>query len=325
MPKPKVYVTRAIPQKGLDMVQEFCDAQVWPGEVPPSREVLLDAVQGVDGLLSLLTDPIDAAVMDAAGPQLKVIANYAVGFDNIDVEAASERGIVVTNTPGVLTETTADFAFALLMAGARRIGEGMAYVKAGKWQTWGPMLLLGRDIHHATLGLIGLGRIGKATARRAKGFDMRVLYYDPYCPEEDAEAVGARAAALGALLAESDFVSIHVPLTAETQHLIGTEQLRAMKSSAVLINTSRGPVVDPDALYDALQGGDIACAALDVTEPEPLPAEHKLLQLPNVIICPHIASASVQTRTKMATMAAENLIAVLKGKTPPYPVNPEVL
>ncbi len=325
MAKPKVYVTRRIPQKGLDIVHEFCDVQVWGGEIPPPKETIRERVQGVDGLLCLLTDPIDAAVMDVAGPQLKVIANYAVGYDNIDVPAATERGIMVTNTPGVLTETTADFAFTLLMAAARRVAEGLDYVRAGKWRTWGPMLLLGQDIHHATLGIVGLGRIGKAVARRAQGFDMRVLYYDPYCPQEDAKAVGARAVDFATLLTEADFVSVHVPLTDETHYIIGTEQLKLMKASAVLINTSRGPVVDPDALYQALTQGDIAYAALDVTDPEPLPANHKLLTLSNIIVCPHIASASVASRTKMATMAAENLIAGLKGETPPNLVNAEVM
>jgi glyoxylate reductase len=309
----------------LDIVHEFCDVQVWGGEIPPSKETILERVQGVDGLLCLLTDPIDAAVMDAAGPQLKVIANYAVGYDNIDVPAATARGIMVTNTPGVLTETTADFAFTLLMAAARRVVEGMDYVCAGKWRTWGPMLLLGQDIHHATLGIVGLGRIGKAVARRARGFDMRVLYYDPYCPQEAAKAVGARAVDFATLLTEADFVSVHVPLTDETHYIIGTEQLKLMKTSAVLVNTSRGPVVDPDALYQALTQGDIAYAALDVTDPEPLPANHKLLTLSNIIVCPHIASASVASRTKMATMAAENLIAGLKGETPPNLVNAEVM
>jgi glyoxylate reductase len=279
----------------------------------------------MDGLLCLLTDPIDADVMEAAGPQLKVIANYAVGYDNIDVAVATKRGIMVTNTPGVLTETTADFAFTLLMAAARRVVEGVDYVRADKWRTWGPLLLLGQDIHHATLGIVGLGRIGKAVARRARGFDMRVLYYDPYCPQEEAKAVGARAVNFETLLTEADFVSIHVPLTDETHYLIGTQQLKLMKTSAVLINTSRGPVVDPDALYLALTQGDIAYAALDVTDPEPLPGDHKLLTLSNIIVCPHIASASVASRTKMATMASDNLIAGLKGKTPPNLVNPDVL
>jgi len=325
MTKPNVYVTRMIPQKGLDMVHDFCDAEVWEGETPPPREVLLERVKGRDGLLPLLTDTVDAVLMDAAGPQLKVIANYAVGYDNIDVAAATERGIMVTNTPGVLTETTADFAFALLMAAARRIVEGMAYVHAGRWQTWGPKLLLGQDIHGATLGIIGMGRIGSAVARRAQGFDMRILYHDPYCREDRGAAVGAQCVDLDTLLSESDFVSIHVPLTDETHHMISAEALNKMKPSAVLINTARGPVVDPDALYAALKGGVIAFAGLDVTEPEPLPGEDKLLTLSNIIICPHIASASVATRTKMATMAATNLIAALKGERPPNLVNPAVI
>lgn len=325
MAKPKVYVTRVIPQAGLDMVHAFCEAEVWEGETPPPREVLLEKVRGLDGLLSLLTDTIDAELMDTAGPQLKVIANYAVGYDNIDVAAATARGILVTNTPGVLTDTTADFAFTLLMAAARRVVEAMDYVRAGKWLTWGPTLLLGRDVHHATLGIIGMGRIGQGMARRAQGFDMRVLYYDPYCRPEKGAQFGAECVGLDTLLAESDFVSVHVPLTPETHHMIGAEQFKRMKPTAILINSARGPIVDPDALYEALKNGDIAYAALDVTEPEPLPADHKLLTLPNIIVCPHIASASIATRTKMATMAAENLIAGLKGERPPNLVNPEVL
>jgi glyoxylate reductase len=323
--RPRVYVTRIIPQAGLDMVHEFCEAEVWEGETPPPREVLLEKVRGLDGLLSLLTDLINAAVMDAAGPQLKVISNYAVGYDNVDVAAATARGIIVTNTPGVLTDTTADFAFTLLMAAARRVVEGMDYVRSGKWRTWGPVLLLGRDVHHATLGIIGMGRIGSGMARRAQGFEMRVLYYDPYCRREKGEEFGAQCVDLDTLLAESDFVSVHVPLTPETYHMLSTEQFKLMKPSAILINSARGPIVDPDALYEALKGGEIAYAALDVTEPEPLPAAHKLLTLPNIVVCPHTASASIATRTKMATMAAENLIAGLKGEMPPNPVNPEVL
>ncbi len=325
MARPRVYVTRIIPQAGLDMVSDLCEAEVWQGETPPPREVLLDKVKGVQGLLSLLTDPIDATVMDTAGPQLRVIANYAVGYDNIDVAAATERGILVTNTPGVLTETTADFAFALLLAAARRVAEGMDYIRAGKWRSWGPVLLLGHDVHRATLGIIGLGRIGSGMAKRAQGFDMRVLTYDPHFSEDRGKALGAQCVDLDTLLAESDFVTVHVPLTPETHHMLGAEQFRKMKPSAILINTARGPIVDPDALCDALEHGDIAYAALDVTEPEPLPADHKLLALSNVIICPHMASASVATRTKMATMAAENLIAALKGEIPPNLVNPEAL
>jgi lactate dehydrogenase-like 2-hydroxyacid dehydrogenase len=282
-------------------------------------------VKGVDGLLCLLTDQIDQELLEVAGPQLQVISNYAVGYDNVDVGAATARGIPVGNTPGVLTETTADMAFALLMAAARRVVEGAEYVRAGKWRTWGPKLLLGYDVHGATLGIVGMGRIGSAVARRAAGFGMRILYYDPYCDPDKAPFVGvAVRCELDKLLSEADFVSLHVPLGDDTQHMINAETLRAMKRSAVLINTSRGPVVDPDALFDALSSGQIAYAALDVTEPEPLPGDHKLLTLPNCLVVPHIASASWATRTRMAEMAAENLLAGLEGKRLPNCVNPEV-
>jgi len=325
MTKPQVFITRIIPQSGLNMVREFCEADVWSDELPPARQVILESVKGVDGILSLLTDKIDGEVMDAAGPGLRVISNYAVGFDNVDVDAATERGIPVGNTPGVLTDTTADFAFALLMTAARRVVEGDNFTRAGKWKTWGPMLLLGQDITEATLGIIGFGRIGKGMAKRAQGFDMRVLYYDPF-REDDAYAaqVGAQSADLDTLLRESDFVSVHTPLTEETHHFINDDALSKMKPTAILINTARGPVVDPDALYHALEKEVIRFAALDVTEPEPIPMDHPLLSLENVIITPHIASASVATRGKMAQMAAENLIAGLKGERLPNCVNPEV-
>jgi lactate dehydrogenase-like 2-hydroxyacid dehydrogenase len=278
----------------------------------------------MDGLLSLLTDRVDSQLMDAAGPQLQVISNYAVGYNNVDVAAATARGIRVGNTPGVLTDTTADFAFTLLMAAARRVVEGADYVRAGKWKTWGPTLLLGQDVHGATLGLVGFGRIGKGVARRASGFDMRVLYHDPYAIDDpEAEALGAKHVPLDELYAESDFISLHVPLTPETRHLIDAAALKKCKPSAILINTSRGPVVDPDALYDALRGGDLAYAALDVTEPEPIDAGSPLLSLPNAIVVPHIASASVATRSRMAEIAADNLIAALRGEPMPACVNPE--
>jgi glyoxylate reductase len=326
MSLPRVYVTRIIPEGGLRLVREACDAEIWEGETPPPRKVLLDKVRGIDGLLSLLTDKIDAELMDAAGPQLKVISNYAVGYNNIDVEAATERGIAVGNTPGVLTDTTADMAFTLLMAAARRVVEGADYVGAGKWRTWGPTLLLGRDIHHATLGIIGFGRIGRTVAKRAQGFEMEVLFYDPMVEADDPEAqeLGAKGVDLDTLLAESDFVTVHVPLMDETHHMIGTDALHKMRSTAILINTSRGPVVDPDALYQALAEGEIAYAALDVTEPEPISMDSPLLDLPNCIIVPHIASASIATRTRMAEIAAENLIAGLRGQPLPAWVNPEV-
>jgi len=321
--KPKVYVTRLIPEKGLEMVLDFCDAEVWEGELPAPRELLLDKVREVEGLLSLLTDRIDTPLMEAA-PKLKVISNMAVGYDNIDVKEATKRGVIVGNTPGILTDTTADFAFALLMATARRIPEACRYVRDGRWKTWGPKLLLGRDIHGATLGLVGLGRIGSGVARRATGFSMRILYYDLVPRKDLEEELGLEFVGFDTLLERSDFISLHVPLTTETYHLISTEQFRLMKPTAILINTSRGPIVDPQALYKALKSGQIAACGLDVTEPEPIPKEDPLLTLDNCVIVPHIASASIATRTKMAMMAAENLIAGLKGEMPPHPVNPEV-
>jgi glyoxylate reductase len=322
MTKPKVFVTRIIPDKGLDLVRDFCDVDLWEGELPPPREEILQRAQGVDGLLCLLTDKIDGEVMDAAGAGLKVISNYAVGFDNIDVDAASARGIPVGNTPGALTDATADFAFALLMSAARRIPEGERFVRAGRWKTWGPMLLLGTDIQGATLGLVGFGRIGKAMARRAAGFDMRVIYYDPNA--QPVPELGATPVDFETLLEESDFVSLHTPLTPDTRHLIDAEALSRMKRTAVLVNTSRGPVVDMHALYEALRDERIFAAALDVTEPEPLPTDHPLLTLDNLVIAPHIASASHTARGNMAWMAANNLIAGLKGERLPYCVNPQV-
>ena len=325
MSKPRVFVTRIIPEGGQALIRAACDADVWPEELPPPRPALLDRVRGVDGLLCLLTDRIDGEVMDAAGPGLRVISNHAVGYDNIDVAAATARGIPVGNTPGILTETTADFAFTLLMAAARRVVEGADYVRAGRWRTWGPMILLGHDIHGATLGLVGMGRIGQAMARRAAGFGMKVIYYDPYFDPAGGAAPGVeRRDSLETLLAEADFISLHVPLTPDTHHLIDAWALAKAKPTAVLINTSRGPVVDTEALYDALAAGQIAYAALDVTDPEPLPADHKLVGLPNCLITPHIASASWATRTRMAVMAAENLLAGLRGERLPNCVNPEV-
>ena len=323
MTKPKVYVTRLIPERGLEMVKEFCEARVWEGELPPPRDVLLKEVREIEGLLCLLTEQVDAELMDAA-PKLKVVSNMAVGYDNIDVAEAMQRGIVVGNTPGVLTDTTADLAFALLMAAARRIVEGDRFVRAGKWKTWGPKLLLGHDIHGATLGIIGLGRIGQAIARRARGFDMRILYYSSHRHRDLEEKLGVEYADLDTLLAESDFVTIHTILSPETYHLIGERELKLMKKTAMLVNAARGPLVDPKALYRALKEGEIAYAALDVTEPEPIPLDDPLLKLENIIVVPHIGSASIATRTKMATMAAENLIAGLKGEMPPHCVNPEV-
>ena len=323
MSKPSVFVTRRIPEKGLEMIRDVCEVDLWAGELPPGRDELLKHVKGMDGLLSLLTDKVDGELMDAAGEQLKVISNLAVGFDNIDVPAATARGIPVGNTPDVLTDATADFAFTLLLAAGRRLLEGDRYIKAGKWKTWDPLALLGVEIKGATLGLVGFGRIGKAMARRAAGFDMRVIYYDlsEKIPDSGIEATHVD---FDTLLEESDFISLHVPLTTDTRHLIGAEALSKMKTEAVLINTARGPIVDPDALYEALKQRRIFAAALDVTEPEPLPLEHPLYTLDNLIIAPHIASASRATRDKMAMMAAQNLIAGLKGERLPNCVNPQV-
>lgn len=319
----RVYVTRIIPEAGLNMVRNFAtEMKVWEDEVPPPREVLLREVAEVDGLLCLLTDKIDGEIMDA-GKNLKVISNYAVGFDNIDIPAATQRRLIVGNTPGVLTETTADLAWTLLMSAARRIVEGDKYTRAGKWKAWGPTLFLGYDIHHATLGLVGLGRIGAEMAKRAKGFDMNVLYYDAYRREDLEQSMGVKYVDMDTLLRESDFVSLHTPLTAETRHLIGAAEFAKMKKTAILVNSSRGPVVDQVALYRALKDNVIAGAGLDVFETEPIAKDDPLLTLDNVTVVPHIASASHATRSKMAMMAAENLIAGLKGELPPNCVNPE--
>jgi len=322
--KSKVYVTRLLPKEAMDRIHSFCDAKVWEGELPPPRNVLLENVADIDGLVSLLTDKIDAELMNR-GPKLRVISNYAVGFDNIDIPEATKRGIVVGNTPGVLTDTTADLAFALLMSAARRVVEGDKLVRAGKWKTWGPMILLGQDIHGATLGILGLGRIGSAVARRAKGFGMKIIYSDIARNKQAESELGIEYVDVESLLTRSDFITIHVNLTPETLHLIGPKQFEKMKRTAILVNSSRGPIVDNMALYEALRSGKIAYAALDVTEPEPIPANHPLLTLDNVIVVPHIASASVATRTKMGLMAADNLIAGLKGEVPPNAVNPEAL
>jgi glyoxylate reductase len=320
----KIFVTRLIPKAGLDLLYGFAELRIWQEEVPPPREVLLEEAGEVDGLLSLLTDTIDAELMDAA-PRLKVVSNYAIGYDNVDVEAATEHGIMVCHTPGVLTDTTADFAFALLACVARRLVEASEYVREGRWKTWGPMLCLGYDLHGATLGLVGLGRIGSGVAKRATGFDMRILYHDVSRQPSREEELGLTYVDLETLLRESDFVSLHTPLTPETHHMMGREQFTMMKSTAILINTSRGQVVDQKALYEALVSGGIAGAGLDVTDPEPILRDDPLLTLDNCVVVPHIASASVATRTMMATMAAENLIAALQGRMPRNPVNPEVL
>ncbi|HML22482.1 MAG TPA: D-glycerate dehydrogenase [Aggregatilinea sp.] len=319
MTKPTVYVTRRIPDEGLALLRETCEVRVWEGSLPPARDVLLREVADAAGVLTMLSDRVDAAFFDAA-PALKVVGNYAVGYDNIDVPEATRRGIPVGNTPGVLTDTTADLAFALLMAAARRIVEGAAYVQSGAWKTWGPMTLLGQDVHGATLGIVGMGRIGQAMARRGRGFDMRVLYHGGG-RDLDFEA---EPVTLDDLLRQSDFISLHCPLTPQTRGLIGARELALMKPTAILINTARGAVVDSKALYDALANGTIAYAALDVTDPEPIPMDDPLLGLDNCLIIPHLGSASHATRGKMARMAAENLLAGLRGDRLPTCVNPGV-
>jgi len=323
--RPRVYVTRRLPQPALDIIRPIADFTLWDREdIPPSRQVLLREVTQVDGLLSLLTDRIDGEVMDAA-PRLRVVSNFAVGFDNIDIPAATQRRIVVTNTPEVLTETVADFAFCLMLAAARRLVEGDRYARDGKWKTWEPLLLAGQDMYRATLGLIGLGRIGSAVARRAKGFEMRVMYYDPFRREDLEQSLQIEYRPFTDVLRQADFISVHVPLSEQTRHLIGRDQFSMMKPTAVFVNTSRGPVVDQQALAEALAARRIFAAGIDVFEREPVPTDDPLLAQGNAIVAPHIASASIPTRIRMATLAAENLVAVLQGKRPPNPVNPEVL
>jgi glyoxylate reductase len=323
VPKPKVFVTRVIPEAGLRLIQNACEAEVWAHDEPVPRSELLAHAPDVEGILAMLTDRLDAEFMDAA-PKLRVISNYAVGFDNVDVAAATQRGIAVGNTPGVLTETTADLAFALLLAAARMLKPATDYVREGRWRTWGPMTFLGRDAHHATLGLIGLGRIGCEMAKRARGFDMQVLYYSPRRRPDKERQLGVAYRSLEDLLRESDFVSLHTPLTPDTRQLMNAERLRLMKPTAVLINTARGPVVDTEALYDALKSRSIWAAALDVTDPEPLPGGHKLLTLDNCLVVPHIGSASVGAREAMAVLAAENLIEGLEGRPLKATPNPGV-
>ena len=324
MSKPRVFMTRIIPEEGLEMVRSVSEAEVWPGELPPPYEALVQKITSVDGLLCLLTDRIDSDLIAAAGESLKVISQMAVGYDNIDIQAATERGIPVGNTPGVLTDATADFAWALLMAAARRVVEADKFTRDGHWKTWGPTLLMGPDVAGATLGIVGLGRIGQAVVKRAQGFQMRIIYHDIQRRPDIEETMGVEFASFDSLLQESDFVSIHTVLSDDTHHLFGEKQFDLMKPSGILINTARGPIVDPMALYSALHEGKIAYAALDVTESEPIHMDDPLLELQNIIITPHIASASKYARTMMATMAAENLIAGLNGESLPHCVNPEV-
>jgi glyoxylate reductase len=319
--QPVVYVTREIPDAGLDLLEPETDLHVWDGKLPPEKSHIIQRLEELeaDGLLCLLTDDTDGEVMDAS-PNLDVVSTFSVGYDHVDVDAAEERGLAVGHTPGVLSETTADFAWALLMTTARRTVEGNEYVLADEWETWGPKLLTGPDVHHATLGIVGLGNIGSTVARRTAGFDMEVLYTDsepkPGVEEELAEyGVDAEFVGKDELLERSDFVTLHVPLFEATHHYISGDELRMMKDSAVLVNTSRGPVVDTAALDYALEEDWIARAGLDVTDPEPLPGHHEITRhVPEkLVVTPHIASASIETRDRMATMAADNLLAGLAG------------
>ncbi len=324
MSKPKIFLTRPIPPASMELLERESELTFNPDDRVLSREELIVGIAGQNGLLCTLMDGIDGELLDT-NPDLKVVANYAVGYNNIDVAAATERKIPVTNTPGVLTDSTADMAWALMFAIGRRVVEGDQLVRSREWQGWGPMQLLGQDITGATLGLIGLGRIGKAMVKRAKGFDMKVVYWNrTRLSEADEAELGVTYLPQTEVLSQSDFVSVHVALNEETTHLIGEAELAAMKPTAYLINTARGPVVDEKALVKALQNGTIGGAGLDVFENEPK-LEPELYGLPNAVIPPHLGSATIGTRTKMGNMAAENCLAACRGERPPNIVNPEVL
>jgi glyoxylate reductase len=322
--KPRVFVARRIPELGLSKIAAACDMEVWPEQLPPSYDVIQSKIKNCDGLVSLLTDRIDGPLLDAA-PKLKVVSNFAVGFNNIDVPAATERGVAVGNTPGVLTEATADMAMVLLLAASRRLVESVDDAKGGRWKTWEPVGWLGQDLAGRTLGIIGMGRIGSAVARRCRmGWNMKVLYTAVHQKKQVETELGARKVDLATLLKESDFVSVHTDLNAQTRGMFNSSLFAQMKKTAVFINTARGPLVDQKALADALRNGTIFAAGLDVTDPEPLPTDHELWKLPNCVIAPHIASATVHTRDEMARICAENLIAGVTGAKLPAPVNPEV-
>jgi lactate dehydrogenase-like 2-hydroxyacid dehydrogenase len=319
-----VYVTRRIPESAIAFLGEHCDVEINPEDRELTREELLEKVRGRDAVLCLLTDVIDGELMDAAGSQCKIFANYAVGYNNINLDEATKRGIIITNTPGVLTEATADLTWALLFATARRVVEADKFLRAGKFKGWGPMMFLGLDITGKTLGIIGAGRIGRNFAKKAVGFDMKILYYSNRPDHAFERETGASFVDMETLLHEADFVSIHTPLTPATIHLIGEKELKLMKKTAILINTARGPIVDEQALVTALKNREIWGAGLDVFEHEP-ELDPGLAELDNVVIIPHIASATIETRTKMGLIAAQNIIAAMKGEEPPTLVNKEVL
>ncbi len=316
-----IFITRPLPGNAAAVLTAAGhNVEVFPGPQPPSREELLRGLANADGALTMVTDRIDAEILRQS-PRLRILANMAVGYDNVDPAVAAEAGVWLTNTPGVLAETTADLAFALLLAAARKVVESDRDTRDGGWTTWSPTGFLGADLHGGVLGIVGMGEIGQAVARRASGFDMRVLYHNRSRNPDFEARHGVEYATLDELLARSDFVSIHAPLTAETRHLMGAAQFARMKSTAIFVNTARGGLVDQDALVGALRSGGIAGAALDVTDPEPLPLSHPLFAFPNVVITPHIGSASLATRSRMARIAVENILAVLGGGRPPNAVN----
>ena len=324
MPKPKVFVTRLMPQEALDFIGAETQMEVWPREEPPDSEALRRHTASAAGLLTNIMDRVDGSLLEAA-PNLKVISQMAAGLDNVELVQATRRGIPVGYTPGVVSEATADQAFALLLAAARRVGESERWVRQGRWQiAFHPLFWLGHEVNHATLGIIGMGKIGMEMAKRARGFDMKVLYHSRNPNPEAEDLYQATYADLPTLLQSSDFVSLHVPLTAETRHLIGPEELSLMKPTAILVNAARGPVVDAPALYQALKNGTIAGAALDVTDPEPIPPDDPLLTLGNLVVVPHLGSATVATRTRMALLAAQNLVAGLRGERLVHCANPDV-
>ena len=323
--RPRVFVTREFPAAGLDRIRSECETDVWPETLPPSRDELLKRIGGCDGVVTMLTEHVDTEFMDAAGPQLKVISNYAVGFNNVDVAEATRRKIRVGNTPGVLTEATADMAITLMLAAARRLVEAADYVLSGKWKTWEPMGHVGLDLQDRTLGIVGMGRIGAAVARRAQGgWGMRILYHDRYRNEIAEQDLGARQVDFDTLLAESDFVSVHVDLNRSTRGMFNADVFRRMKKSAVFVNTARGPLHNQHDLYEALKNGEIFAAGLDVTDPEPIATDDPLLTLSNCIVLPHIASATVASRNGMAEIAADNLLRGLRGEPLRCQVNPDV-
>lgn len=323
--KPKVFITRRIPQQAIELLKEHCEVEIWDKEdTPVPRSVLEEKIQGVDGLFCLLTETIDEELLSKA-TNLKIVSNMAVGYNNIQVDAATQRGVMVTNTPGVLTETTADLTFALLLATARRIVESSSFLKEGNWKVWSPMLLTGQDVYGSTLGIVGLGRIGEAVARRAKGFGMDILYYNRSRKIDVEQELGLTKVDFESLLKRSDFVCVLTPYTKETHGLIGEREISLMKRSAVLINTARGGIVDEEALFKALDEKRIWAAGLDVFDHEPISMDNPLLTLPNVTLLPHIGSASEKTRIKMALIAGKNIVQGLSGERPKYLVNEDVI